>query len=93
VGEQEVLKVTVGHGKYTVVFTSQGNLEALRYGEKWRDCIGDGLILGLAQDLDDLRNKVRVLLEAYDRKESCTDSVCGHNDFMKALRELTNLSK
>jgi len=90
--KKDVLKVPVGHNKYTVVFDSEGNLSALRYGEKWRDCIGDGLILTLAQDLDDLRNKVRLLVDTYERKnkEKHTDIDTEHNDFTEALQILTN---
>ncbi len=48
---QEELRVTVADGKYTVVFGADCRLHALRYGEEWRDCVGDGLILALAQEV------------------------------------------
>jgi predicted HAD superfamily Cof-like phosphohydrolase len=50
------LNVTVYDGKYTVIQDEQGRTRALRYGEEWRDCIGDGLILALAQEVDILRS-------------------------------------
>ena len=50
-----LLKVEVNN-KYTVVQMKNGSLKALRYGEEWRDCTGDGLILSLAQELESSRN-------------------------------------
>ncbi len=55
----DLLKVSVYNDKYTVVQDSQGHLRALRYGEEWRDCCGDGLILALAQEVDELRQQLR----------------------------------
>jgi hypothetical protein len=51
--------VTVCDGKYTVEWGPGQPLRALRYGEPWRDCCGDGLILALAQEIDDLRSAAR----------------------------------
>ena len=52
----ELLCITVYDGKYTVKQYSNGRVEVLRYGEKWRDCTGDGLILALAQRIYELEN-------------------------------------
>lgn len=49
------MRVYVAGGKYTVVMEGDGKLHALRYGEPWRDCVGDGLILALAQEIESLR--------------------------------------
>ena len=54
--EKDRLRVTVADGKYTVVLPQEGGMFALRYGEKWRNCCGDGLILELAQRIDELEN-------------------------------------
>ncbi len=54
-----VLSVEVGDGKYTVQQDRKGRLTALRYGEPWRDCCGDGLILTLAQEVSGLRAKIK----------------------------------
>lgn len=51
------LSITVYDGKYTVIHDERG-LRALRYGEEWRDCTGDGLILALAQEIETLREQV-----------------------------------
>lgn len=48
-----VIKVTVGDGKYTFIQDEDGSARALRYGEEWRDCTGDGLMLALAQAIDE----------------------------------------
>lgn len=56
--DEDLLSVIVGDGKYTVVQDSRGYLRALRYGEEWRDCCGDKLILTLAQEVDNLRRKI-----------------------------------
>ena len=48
--------------KYTVIFLDNGHMEALRYGEKWRDLTGDGLVLAMLQEIDDLKEE-RNLLE------------------------------
>jgi hypothetical protein len=37
--------------KYTVQFRD-GRLEALRYGEHWRDLVGDKLVLSMLQSTD-----------------------------------------
>lgn len=54
----DLLSVAICGGKYTVVQDHKGALRALRYGEEWRDCVGDGLILGLAQEVEELRQKI-----------------------------------
>jgi hypothetical protein len=53
--EPATFSVTVGDGKYTVQHDASGRLVALRYGEPWRDCCGDGLIFTLAWELAECR--------------------------------------
>jgi hypothetical protein len=57
----DMLRVEVCEGKYTVIQDKDGKLTALRYGEKWRECVGDGLILALAYGLDEERKQAREL--------------------------------
>ncbi len=52
---EDLLNVSVYGDKYTVIQDNKGRLRALRYGEEWRDCCGDGLILALAQEVDELQ--------------------------------------
>jgi hypothetical protein len=42
--------------EYSVVIEDNGRMTALRYGDPWRDCTGDGLVLALALALDRIRN-------------------------------------
>jgi len=52
------VNITVYDGKYTVIQDVKGRLRALRYGDEWRDCCGDGLILALAQEVQNLRDLI-----------------------------------
>lgn len=58
VASSDLLCVTVGDGKYTVKQDASGRLTALRYGEPWRDCVGDGLICALACEVNSLREQL-----------------------------------
>lgn len=46
--------------KYTVVFHDSGQMEALRHGEPWQDLTGNGLILAMLQDYDDLKEQSEI---------------------------------
>jgi len=52
--ENMTLNVIIDN-KYTVCQDRDGRVYALRYGEKWRDCIGDNLILAMAQKIEELQ--------------------------------------
>ena len=52
------MRVTVYDGKYTVVWEPPGELRALRYGDEWRDLCGDGLVLALAMEVEELRHRL-----------------------------------
>ena len=45
-------------GKYTLVLHANGKFEALRYGKKWRDLIGDKLVLVLMQEVQRLGSQL-----------------------------------
>lgn len=62
--------VTVCDGKYRYIFNADG-AKALRHGEEWRDLTGDGLILALAQDLEEVR-------EDRYRLAEMVMSICGN---------------
>lgn len=51
-------RIELDDGKYTVVHDSGTGLHALRYGEHWRDMTGDGLVLAMAQEIEDLRRRI-----------------------------------
>jgi hypothetical protein len=43
-------------GKYTLRRHADARMEALRYGEPWRELSGDNLVYWLANEIDVLRN-------------------------------------
>lgn len=51
------MKYDFNNGKYTVQEENGTNFKAFRYGEEWRDLTGDGLILSMLYDYDDLMTK------------------------------------
>ena len=53
-----MIKEDFVNGKYTVIFEDSGGLKALRYGEEWRDLTGDGLVLSMLQEVEELRQIV-----------------------------------
>jgi photosystem II stability/assembly factor-like uncharacterized protein len=54
--------ITVADGKYTVSHDNGANLKALRYGEEWRDLVGDGLVLALVQEIERLQEEKHMKL-------------------------------
>jgi len=53
--------VILDSGKYEVILDQDGskfNFHALRYGEQWRDLIGDNLILAMFYKIQDLEDKL-----------------------------------
>ncbi|BAS11817.1 hypothetical protein AHiyo8_01200 [Arthrobacter sp. Hiyo8] len=50
--------VVIENGKYAVTGIETGRLEALRHGEPWRELTGDKLVLGLAQEIQELREQL-----------------------------------
>jgi hypothetical protein len=60
---KELLRVDIESGKYTIVRDAAGRLTALRYGEPWRDCCGDGMILALAYEVLNLRETLASITE------------------------------
>ena len=50
--------VVLEDGKYAITGIETGHLEALRHGEPWRELTGDKLVLGLAQEIQELREQL-----------------------------------
>lgn len=59
ISNNEYLRVELEGGKYTFIQHNDGSCETLRYGESWRDCVGDCLILCMAQEIDNLRTQLK----------------------------------
>lgn len=72
----DLLAVSVYGGKYKVVQDHKGRVSALRYGEVWRDCTGDGLILALAQEIDKLKALVKMARDTYIEENSDGETDC-----------------
>jgi len=55
---------SVGEGKYTIVFHEDtGKLECLRYNEPWMNLAGDGMVLSMLHEIDDLKAEILKLKE------------------------------
>lgn len=54
-------KLELGGGKYTYIRYDQGGQEALRYGEPWRDLVGDNLVLFFGFKVEELESRARQL--------------------------------
>lgn len=61
----DLLRVETLDKKYAVILTASGHLYAERYGQPWRECVGDTLILTLAQDCETLSERNRTLAEQH----------------------------
>lgn len=79
---EPMLKVIVGSGKYTLIQDHEGKLIALRYGEPWRDCVGDNLILALGHEVESLRselNEARAAIEMLFNPMSGAEDFCNYD--------------
>lgn len=58
----DLLHVTFGHGKYTIIQAEQGGMRFLRNGVTWdaanRDWVHCGMILAMAQEIEALRERL-----------------------------------
>lgn len=53
--------VLIINEKYMVLHENGTNLRARRYGEDWRDLVGDGLVLAMAQRIEELEDEIKEL--------------------------------
>lgn len=54
------VKLEVADGKYTLVFDeATGKFYCLRYGEPWRDLVGDKMVLSLFYRIKELESKLK----------------------------------
>lgn len=57
------MRIDLYDGKYTYVCNDDGSDQhALRYGERWRDLVGDGFVLAMAQKIEELEQAQNQLL-------------------------------
>lgn len=52
--------IEIDNGKYTVMYdeNNQYPMKCLRYGEEWRDLVGDNLIFWLCAKIEELEEKI-----------------------------------
>ena len=58
------MRVSIEDGKYEYVCHEDGSAEALRYGERWRDCLGDKFTYCMASEIESLRKQLEVMSKA-----------------------------
>jgi len=58
-------RIDLCDGKYTLIYDpSIGQSECLRYGEPWRQLVGDKMVLACFDEIVELRQRVKTLREA-----------------------------
>lgn len=53
-------KIELDNGKYTIVYNEDNQYpkKCLRYGEEWRDLVGDNLVFWLCNRIQELEEKL-----------------------------------
>jgi hypothetical protein len=59
-------KPDIENGKYTIVVPENDGMHALRHGEPWRSLTGDKMVLSMAQEIQALREREKLLAAALD---------------------------
>lgn len=67
----DLFRVTICDGKYTFVQRSDGSSYSNRDSEEWRCTTGDGLVLGLAQEVDTLRELLSKMMDGSSNGVLC----------------------
>lgn len=76
-------------GKYTVIFEGS-QLRAERHGTPWRSLSGDGMVLAMLQEVDDLKAKVEALsCREHDLLKLDAQSQMVINELQSLLESLT----
>lgn len=81
------MRIELEDGKYTLVGNDAGCLEALRYGEPWRDLTGDKFVNALGQEIESLkkqRDELLAALEQFLDQDGCPPEYTG--EWLEALR-------
>lgn len=75
-------EIELRDGKYAVIHDNGRDLRALLHGREWRNLDGDGLVLAMAQEIEELRKS----------KEYCKRIVSGlthENAILKGEKPIT----
>lgn len=52
-------KIILDNGKYEVIMSDDcSKFEAIRYGEPWRDLVGDGLVFNMFMRIKELEKEI-----------------------------------
>lgn len=62
-------RITLDDGKYVVLHNNGSDFRALRHGEPWRDLTGDGLVLAMAQRIQELEQAQTAVGETWVRSK------------------------
>ena len=90
--KKPLLNVSVADGEYHVVLPVEGGLCALRHGKPWRNLCGDNLVLALANELDDARQKIAKLEQALKEKEWACDLLKDEVEILKSPKDMEYFS-
>lgn len=81
--------ITVCDGKYTLIMEPM-NMRALRYGEPWRDLVGDGFVMALGQEISALREALSTLAdEVFGRQLGDEPDIYADHDHLIELERRT----
>lgn len=58
----KIEQINLRDGKYSIIQKENGSLEALRYGESWRDLTGDNLVYAMTVEIQKLTKALSELL-------------------------------
>jgi len=97
------MRVEIEDGKYTYIF-KDGHSEILRYGEYWRDCVGDKFIYCMASEVESLRQQLLLSEHRYSVIKAMSEGLAGICDELRQQlaeckkdaerwRELVSLNK
>lgn len=77
-------KIDLCDGKYSVMHDNGADLHAVRYGEPWRDLIGDGLVLALVQEVERLRELEAHIIRSVPAREAFENAAYAHYQAQRA---------
>jgi hypothetical protein len=55
------MRINLNDKKYTYVRNEDGSQSALRYGKPWRNLTGDNFIFSMAQEIEELKQRIAEL--------------------------------
>jgi len=62
----KIIDVSVNSDKYRVVLDDKTGFKCYRYGEEWKDIVGDNLIYWLAAELQEARDRINTAVKSLE---------------------------